>query len=89
MCNKAFDIYAYPQTAYHMPGIFMYILENNNYDGGEFSCILAMPTGTIRFWISKAKKHPLFVGSAGNMVLYRPKEEQRYYYYGIDHTEVY
>lgn len=23
------------------------------------------------------------------MVLYRPKEEQRYYYYGVDHTEVY
>ena len=27
--------------------------------------------------------------SAGNMVLYRPKEEQRYYYYGADHPEVY
>lgn len=23
------------------------------------------------------------------MVIYRPKEEQRYYYYGVDHTEVY
>ena len=23
------------------------------------------------------------------MVIYRPKEEQRYYYYGVDQTEVY
>ena len=27
--------------------------------------------------------------NAGNMVIYRPKEEQRYYYYGVDQTEVY
>lgn len=27
--------------------------------------------------------------NAGNMVLYRPREEQRYYYYGVDRTEVY
>lgn len=27
--------------------------------------------------------------TAGNMVIYRPKEEQRYYYYGTDHTGVY
>lgn len=27
--------------------------------------------------------------SAGNMVVYRPKEEQRYCYYGVDQTEVY
>lgn len=26
---------------------------------------------------------------AGNMVIFRPKEEQRYYYYGVDRTEVY
>ncbi|MCI6888285.1 MAG: AraC family transcriptional regulator [Lachnospiraceae bacterium] len=45
-------------------------------------------------YIASGKAHFYFNGveeivTAGNMVLYRPKEEQRYYYYGIDHTEVY
>uniref|UniRef100_UPI00405784D3 helix-turn-helix domain-containing protein n=1 Tax=Agathobacter sp. TaxID=2021311 RepID=UPI00405784D3 len=45
-------------------------------------------------YIASGKAHFYFHGveqivTAGNMVLYRPKEEQRYYYYGIDHTEVY
>ena len=43
------------------------------------------------------KKHPLFIGSCGTYHLYtigklpthRPKEEQRYYYYGTGQTEVY
>ena len=45
-------------------------------------------------YIASGKAHFYFNGveeivTAGNMVIYRPKEEQRYYYYGIDHTEVY
>ncbi len=45
-------------------------------------------------YIASGKAHFYFHGveqivTAGNMVLYRPKEEQRYYYYGIDQTEVY
>lgn len=45
-------------------------------------------------YVASGKAHFYFDGveeivTAGNMVLYRPKEEQRYYYYGVDHTEVY
>ena len=45
-------------------------------------------------YIASGKAHFFFNGveeivTAGNMVIYRPKEEQRYYYYGTDHTEVY
>lgn len=45
-------------------------------------------------YIASGKAHFYFNGveeivPAGNFVLYRPKEEQRYYYYGVDHTEVY
>lgn len=45
-------------------------------------------------YVASGKAHFYFNGieeivTAGNMVLYRPKEEQRYYYYGVDHTEVY
>lgn len=55
------------------------------------------PKGRLDYqllYIASGKAHFYFQGkeeivSAGNMVLYRPKEEQRYYYYGIDHTEVY
>lgn len=48
----------------------------------------------IRFCIASGKAHFYFHGqekivTAGNIVIYRPKEEQRYYYYGVDHTEVY
>lgn len=49
---------------------------------------------TSFFTVASGKAHFYFDGkeeivSAGNMVLYRPKEEQRYYYYGADHPEVY
>lgn len=55
------------------------------------------PKGRVDFqilYIASGKAHFYFHGkeeiiSAGNMVIYRPKEEQRYYYYGTDHTEVY
>lgn len=55
------------------------------------------PRGRIDYqilYIASGKAHFYFGGveqivHAGNMVLYRPKEEQRYYYYGADHTEVY
>lgn len=55
------------------------------------------PKGRLDYqllYIASGKAHFYFHGQeeivpAGNMVLYRPKEEQRYYYYGIDHTEVY
>ena len=45
-------------------------------------------------YIASGKAHFYFNGveqivTAGNMVIYRPKEEQRYYNYGTDHTEVY
>lgn len=55
------------------------------------------PRGRLDFqllYIASGKAHFYFNGvekiiSAGNMVLYRPKEEQLYYYYGADRTEVY
>lgn len=55
------------------------------------------PKGRLDYqllYIASGKAHFFFNGveeivPAGNMVLYRPKEEQRYYYYGTDHTEVY
>lgn len=55
------------------------------------------PRGRLDYqilYIASGKAHFYFDGverivTAGNMVLYRPKEEQRYYYYGVDHTEVY
>ncbi|MDO5539235.1 MAG: AraC family transcriptional regulator [Eubacteriales bacterium] len=55
------------------------------------------PRGRLDYqilYIASGKAHFYFNGveeiiSAGNMVIYRPKEEQRYYYYGKDQTEVY
>lgn len=55
------------------------------------------PRGRIDFqllYIASGKAHFHIDGeekiiTAGHMVLYRPKEPQRYEYYGEDHTEVY
>ncbi len=55
------------------------------------------PRGRLDFqiiYIASGKGEFYFHGkkeivTAGNMVIYRPKEEQRYYYYGTDQTEVY
>lgn len=55
------------------------------------------PKGRLDYqllYVASGKAHFYFHGKeeivpAGNMVLYRPKEEQRYYYYGVDRTEVY
>lgn len=55
------------------------------------------PRGRLDYqilYIASGKAHFFFNGeekiiTAGNMVIYRPKEEQKYFYYGIDHTEVY
>ena len=55
------------------------------------------PRGRLDYqilYIASGKAHFYFHGkeeivTAGSMVLYRPKEEQRYYYYGADKTEVY
>lgn len=55
------------------------------------------PRGRLDFqilYIASGKAHFFFNGvetivSAGHMVIYRPKEEQKYYYYGVDQTEVY
>lgn len=55
------------------------------------------PHGRIDYqllYIASGKAHFFFDGkeeivSAGHMVLYRPKEVQKYVYYGTDHTEVY
>ncbi len=55
------------------------------------------PRGRLDFqllYIAAGKAHFFFQGveqivPAGNMVLYRPKEEQKYRYYGSDQTEVF
>lgn len=55
------------------------------------------PKGRLDYqllYIASGRAHFYFDGKptvveAGNMVLYRPREEQRYYYYGADQTEVY
>lgn len=55
------------------------------------------PRGRLDFqllYVASGKAHFYFNGTeeivtAGHMVIYRPKEEQRYYYYGIDQPEVY
>ena len=55
------------------------------------------PRGRLDYqllYIASGKAHFYFNGkeeilSAGHMVLYRPKEEQRYYYYGAEQPEVY
>ena len=55
------------------------------------------PRGCLDYqiiYVASGKAHFYFNGveqiiSAGNMVIYRPKEEQRYYYYAADHTQVY
>lgn len=55
------------------------------------------PRGRLDFqilYVASGKGYFYFNGKeeivpAGNIVIYRPKEEQRYYYYGVDHTEVY
>ena len=55
------------------------------------------PRGRLDYqllYIASGKAHFYFSGkeeilSAGHMVLYRPKEEQRYYYYGAEQPEIY
>lgn len=55
------------------------------------------PRGRLDYqilYVASGKAHFYFQGveeivTAGNMVVYRPKEEQKYYYYGVDQTEVY
>lgn len=56
-----------------------------------------MPRGRMDYqilYVASGKAHFYFHGKeeiieAGNMVIYRPHEEQKYYYYGVDQTEVY
>ncbi len=55
------------------------------------------PKGRVDYqllYVASGKAHFYFHGkeeivTAGHMVVYRPKEEQKYYYYGADQTEVY
>lgn len=47
--------------------------------------ILYVAAGKAHFFFNGVEK----IVDAGNMVIYRPKEEQKYYYLGIDQTEVY
>lgn len=55
------------------------------------------PRGRLDYqllYIASGKAHFYFNGeeeilSAGHMILYRPKEEQRYYYYGDEQPEIY
>ena len=47
--------------------------------------LLYVAFGKAQFYFSGEEK----IISAGNMVLYRPKEEQRYYYYAAEQPEIY
>ena len=49
--------------------------------------ILYIASGKAYFYFDNSQE-PSIV-TAGHMVIYRPKEPQRYIYYGIDQTEVY
>lgn len=49
--------------------------------------LLYIASGKAHFYFDKNEKDT--VVTAGHMVLYRPKEPQRYVYYGEDQTEVY
>ncbi len=49
--------------------------------------ILYIASGKAYFYFNNSKE-PTVV-TAGHMVVYRPKEPQRYIYYGVDQTEVY
>lgn len=47
--------------------------------------LLYIASGKAEFYFHGKKE----IVTAGHMILYRPKEEQRYYYYGKDQPEVY
>lgn len=49
--------------------------------------ILYIASGKAHFYFDKSEKDT--VVTAGQMVIYRPKEPQRYVYYGAEQTEVY
>ena len=49
--------------------------------------ILYIASGKVHFYFDNSETDT--VVSAGNMVLYRPKEPQRYVYFGTDQTEVF
>ncbi len=49
--------------------------------------ILYIASGKVHFYFDNSEMDT--VVSAGNMVLYRPKEPQRYVYFGADQTEVF
>ncbi len=49
--------------------------------------LLYVASGKAHFYFDKSEQDT--VVTAGQMVLYRPKEPQRYIYYGADQTEVY
>ncbi len=49
--------------------------------------ILYIASGKVHFYFDNSETDT--VVSAGNMVLYRPKEPQRYVYFGADQTEVF
>lgn len=50
--------------------------------------LLYVASGKAHFYFDKKGEQDTVV-TAGHMVLYRPKEPQKYIYYGIDQTEVY
>ncbi len=49
--------------------------------------ILYIASGKAHFYFDKSDKDT--VVTAGHIVIYRPKEPQRYVYYGTEQTEVY
>lgn len=49
--------------------------------------LLYIASGKAHFYFDKSEQDT--VVTAGHMVLYRPKEPQRYVYYGVEQTEVY
>ncbi len=49
--------------------------------------ILYIASGKAHFYFDSSSESTIV--TAGHMVIYRPKEPQRYIYYGVDQTEVY
>lgn len=51
--------------------------------------LLYVAAGKAYFYFNDHGKEKETVVTAGHMILYRPKEMQKYVYYGVDQTEVY
>ena len=81
--DKRYPLFVGSCGTYHL--ITRDILSTHRPKGRLDYQLLYIASGKAHFYFNGAEQ----VLSAGNMVIYRPKEEQYYYYYGTDHTEVY